>query len=291
MQLLALALPHLSPPVRAKARAHLGLMFASHMPLRMPVHLKAGLRREPYTLGPGMQAFAQRHVSYAAAAADVYALWAYAHYADAWEKVLGRIDAVRRLFVASAGRPVEFDPDDNQDDAAERLNARIAGAIACARILKQAGLEGDAARAMLRLAELVAERVHHERADDRLIRRSGRGHHSKVPRYAELTPELCAILRQHAERKLTYHVRGLAAQLPVWYQAYGERMIGGENYISPPHLSRGLFAALADGLETPADELARWLDHPWCKADLYYIEKLSAMLRRVDHGVPDRDAD
>ena len=59
-------------------------------------------------------------------------------------------------------------------------------------------------------------------------------------------------------------------------------MIGGENYISPPDLSRGLFVILADGLEDSAQELARFLDRPWCRADLYYIEKCSAVLRRLD---------
>ena len=30
------------------------------------------------------------------------------------------------------------------------------------------------------------------------------------------------------------------------------------------------------------DELAAKLDQPWCKADLYYIEKASSMLRTLD---------
>jgi hypothetical protein len=33
-------------------------------------------------------------------------------------------------------------------------------------------------------------------------------------------------------------------------------MIGGEDYISPPGLSRGLFVALADGLKRKPEELA-----------------------------------
>ena len=70
--------------------------------------------------------------------------------------------------------------------------------------------------------------------------------------------------------------------LPLWYQSYGERMIGGENYISPPHLARGLFAALAQVTNTTAQDLAKKLDHPSCKADLYYIEKLTATLRKLD---------
>jgi len=59
-------------------------------------------------------------------------------------------------------------------------------------------------------------------------------------------------------------------------------MIGGENYISPPHLARGLFIASADGVGAEPAALAARLDEPWCKADLYYIEKASAILRRLD---------
>jgi hypothetical protein len=63
--------------------------------------------------------------------------------------------------------------------------------------------------------------------------------------------------------------------LPLWYQAFGERMIGGENYISPPHLARGLFVSGADGGVLDSEQLASKLDQPWCEADLYYIGKIS----------------
>ncbi|MHC4740869.1 MAG: hypothetical protein ACYS8Z_03095, partial [Planctomycetota bacterium] len=82
--------------------------------------------------------------------------------------------------------------------------------------------------------------------------------------------------------KFKANVGALMKGLPLWYQAFGERMIGGENYISPPHLARGLFIAGADGEVLDAEQLAAKLDQPWCKADLYYIEKISAILRRLD---------
>jgi hypothetical protein len=59
-------------------------------------------------------------------------------------------------------------------------------------------------------------------------------------------------------------------------------MAGGENYTHTPLLPRGLFAALADGLQAPPEELAARLDQPWCRADLYFIEKLTAVLRAYD---------
>jgi len=78
------------------------------------------------------------------------------------------------------------------------------------------------------------------------------------------------------------NLNDLTTGLPVWYQAYGERMIGGENYISPPSLSYGLFVAMADGTAASPEALAAKLDQPWCKADLMYIEKVTTVLRRLD---------
>jgi hypothetical protein len=97
-----------------------------------------------------------------------------------------------------------------------------------------------------------------------------------------MTSEVGALLKAHVAGELTTNVRELMRDLPVWHQAFGERLIGGENYISPPNLARGLFAALADGVQASPEELARYLDQPWCKADLYYIEKCASLLRTLD---------
>ena len=50
-------------------------------------------------------------------------------------------------------------------------------------------------------------------------------------------------------------------------------MVGGENYTNPLHLSRALFAGATFIEELPSEQLAKFLDVPWCKADLYFIEK------------------
>jgi len=284
IQIVALALPHLSPPVRAKAKAFLDRMVEHGCPLDRPVHDPSGKRREAYDLGPGMRAFAAQRPRHRAGIGDVYALWAYAHYADGWEKLLPLVPRIKALLGEAARRGVQFDGRDRANDAAERLNRQIAGVLAAARILRRAGYAEDADRARDLLAQLLTERIHHERADTDLIRGTGGrvGHHATVPRYVGLVPELAAVLGKRAGGALERNVRSLTVGLPVWYQAFGERMIGGENYISPPHLSRGLFAALADGLAAPPDALAAKLDHPWCKADLYAIEKTAAVLRRLE---------
>jgi len=285
IQIVALALPHLSPSVRAKAGEFLDELVDAGCPLDVPVfRIPRAKRREAYELGAGMEAFAARPPRHQANVEDLYALWAYAHYAGGWAKVRAKLPAIRKVFDTFAAKGVTFDHRDWVNDAAERLNGQIAGTLAAGRILHKAGDAPAAAKALAHLAKLLTERVHHERADSDLIRGTGgrRGHAAKVPRYLALVPETAAMLGEHARKPLARNVRGLAGGLPLWYQAFGERMIGGENYISPPHLARGLFAALADGVRAAPEDLAAKLDQPWCKADLYYIEKLSAILRKLD---------
>ncbi len=60
-------------------------------------------------------------------------------------------------------------------------------------------------------------------------------------------------------------------------------LIGGENFCSPPHLSRGLFAVAANSGVFDGEALCRWVDQPWAHADLYYIEKITAAL--TDPGI------
>ncbi len=288
MQILALALPHLSPSVKQRALEYLGDMLAEGMPLDRPVGDYAGKKqREIYDHGPGIRNYAKRPIKYNTNVEDLYALWACAHYANAWPKVLAQQDEIARIFGEFVQKPLAFNHDDEKTDAAQHLNARIAGTIGYIRIMNKAHRDDRIAPAIERLREMLTERIHHERADSRLIRYTDNGHgnyrhNAKIPRYVDLTPELAAFVARLAKDKFTYHVKGLDKQLPLWYQAWGERMIGGENYVSPPHLSRGLFVALADGLQTTPRQLAKKLDQPWCRADLYYIEKLSAILRRLD---------
>jgi hypothetical protein len=101
------------------------------------------------------------------------------------------------------------------------------------------------------------------------------------PRYWDLTPQLGQMLSDHAAAQLRRNLADLRRALPVWYQAWGERLIGGENYISPPGLARGMFLALAYGASAEPAELTRYVDQPWCRADLYYIQKLTATLQTI----------
>jgi hypothetical protein len=285
MQVVSLALPHLSEAVRRKAIAWLDQMFDSGVPLSQPLHDSKAKRREPYKLGPGMIEFANKPCKYQAGIKDIYGIWSYAHYASRWKRVVELTPDVQQICEDFVDSSFHFSHDGANDDA-EHLNAQIAGLLAGIRIMERASESTAVETAKKRLAEMVTERVHHERADSWLIRPTkvaSKGlHQAKVPRYVALVPEVATMLSEFASKQLRANVRALMTGLPLWYQAFGERMIGGENYISPPHLARGLFMAGADGGVLDSEQLAAKLDQPWCKADLYYIEKISAVLRRLD---------
>lgn len=285
MQDICQALPHLRPQIRARAVEFLDALWDDGALLRKPALGPRGKRREPYDLGPEMKRYASDRDKTPATIEDLYAVWAYAHYAGRWDQVTREIDAVADLFDDFVRRGGEFEHD-GIDDEAEHLNRQIAGVLAAAQVFQHADRNDRASQALAILAQLATERVHHERADTWLIRSTkvaSKGlHQAKVPRYLGWTPEIGQLLSQYAPESLGRNVGALQRGLPLWYQAYGERMIGGENYISPPHLSRAIFAALAEGCRGSAEELAAKLDQPWCQADLYYVEKLSSILRKLD---------
>lgn len=285
MQIVALALPHLSPDVRGKAKIYLDEMFKEGAPLRQPmVSLDHAQRRESYDLGRTMSDFAAKTPTYRSNIEDLYAMWAYAHFAQRWDHVLAQWSQIREIFHQFVSQPATFDDDDRAGtDAAEHLNNQIAGVLAFARIAQKAGDAERVKTALNRLAQLVAFRAHHEQADTRFIRITGKQAHSaKLPRYLGLVPETAQMLHDFAGDALQRNARALSSQLPTWQHAFGERLIGGENYISPPTLSRALFIALSDGVQEPAQTMIARLDQPWCKADLYYIEKLTALLREIE---------
>lgn len=276
VQILSLALPHLSPDVRKRAKAYLGEMALAPQPGQWP---HEGTRREPYDLGPDMIKLAISPLPQREQIEDAYAMWAGMHYANI------ACGDLRLIFDHYIAQSIRFDHRDKDNDTAEHLNAEIAGVLACARVLAN-DPDGAGNAALSRLAELVSLRIHPELADTTFVRPTKTAayklHQAKIPRYLELTPEVAQMLHDFAGEALARNLAAISRDLPVWHHAFGERLIGGENYISPPTLSRGLFMALADGVQAPPEQLIARLDQPWCRADLYYIEKLTAILRRLD---------
>lgn len=282
MEAVALALPHLSAETRQAAVAFLDELWQAGVPLTATHYGRKGQRREAYTLHPSTleDPAVAPNSAYTARASDLYAIWAYAYHADRWDAVKDAEQAIKSAFIQSFRRPMEFDPARPGPRQAEYLNGIIAGAIAYARIQDHLGNDTLAEQARAAVARLLTQRVHLERANPQL--QSPRAHHAEFYRYNRMSPELAAALGTYARDALAENLRDLDAELPGWYHAWPTRWIGGENYTTPPTVADGLFMTLAEALDPPTEQLLARLDQPWCQADLYYIRKLTAVLRGLD---------
>jgi hypothetical protein len=106
-----------------------------------------------------------------------------------------------------------------------------------------------------------------------------------LARYCALAPEVAEAVRLHSEGLAAARLESFRAERNGWYMAFGDRLVGGENYTTPPHLSRALFAGAVFVEQAPAAQLAGWVDVPWCKGDFYFIEKCAWALWRASDGL------
>ena len=81
------------------------------------------------------------------------------------------------------------------------------------------------------------------------------------------------MLRLHTEGLAARRLAALRAARNGWYLALGDRLIGGENYTNSLSFSRALLAGATLVERRPGPEVAAYLDVPWCKGDLYFLEK------------------
>jgi hypothetical protein len=162
-------------------------------------------------------------------------------------------------------------------DEAERLNGDLAGLVGFIR-LARAGRDRDAEeKAQKKFQELLGLRINLERVNPRILGKtlsaSKNLHNYKLTRYCDLTPEVGAAVRKWSGGCGAGHLKTFREERDGWYLAFGDRMVGGENYTNPLHLSLALFAGAIFIEELPGEQIAKFLDVPWCKADLYFIEK------------------
>ncbi|HEX2609607.1 MAG TPA: hypothetical protein VHK68_01260, partial [Gemmatimonadales bacterium] len=165
---------------------------------------------------------------------------------------------------------------------AERLNGDLAGLIAFARFAKARG-EADTTEAALRSIDRLARlRIDLERTNPQLLApatsATKRLHHFKLARFDHLARDVSALFTAEERALAAARLKEFREARPGWWMAFGDRFVGGENYISPPHLSHAMFAgaALVEGID--AATLSEWIDVPWCEADLFFIEKCALAL-------------
>src|SRR5262249_13602222 len=136
--------------------------------------------------------------------------------------------------------------------------------LATARLAR---MNGDAATerlAVVRCVELMELRANLERVNPHVIEKSGTAtkglHNFKLARYCALVPEVGDALRKLSSGCGAARLKSLHEERNGWYLAFGDRLIGGENYTNPLNLPRALFSGAVFVEQLPADQILSFID-------------------------------
>jgi len=104
-------------------------------------------------------------------------------------------------------------------------------------------------------------------------------HRHKVALFRDLTPELADWIRRETPQAVTAVWDTFTRLYATWWLVGEERQVHfGENLFDPPDLALGAFQALAWLRGANPDQLARHVDRPFARADLYHLTKLALAL-------------
>jgi hypothetical protein len=198
--------------------------------------------------------------------ARLYPLWLWAHVSGDWSAVGRHWPALREL--------VKEPPNALEEDC---RNGYVAGLIAYCRMAQRmhdgAAVEEGVAAARKALRERLTYEFAYTRG----------GLITQVPvlrsifsRWRHLTPEVGRLCASYAGQTHQYLMDTYVDyHRPTWFLAWNvETMWRNECPFAFPTMSAEVFAARALILREPGEKLKRFLDIPWCKADLFYIQKL-----------------
>lgn len=275
---LGLAWPYLSGRLREKAGAYARARWAKADPLSVGfLGTGASERRERYEFKPGRSFHCRTRRP---GLGRLYPVWCYAHASGDWsglENGWGRLKGA-----LGSARPGAWKEDGR--------NGYLSGLIAYCRIAAHMRDRDALDAARPKAIAAMRERIEYEAA---MTRGGVYYEHSSThgaadwhdfagpARWFFLTPETGRLCRAFAPKvQETLLARYVDHHRPTWYLAWGPLIcFGGERSDELPLHAISHFQAKAFLVETPPEELAHAVDIPWCKADLYYIEKLALAIR------------
>jgi len=274
---LSVALPMLSKSVADRIRRFLSAQLEKSPPYAVAgFDNRAGQPRESYEVPAELRISGQGNAS---STFGVYAFWAYCHNAaddtvpDAhWSAVKMRMKPL-----LEAGYAFDITKRTYSSDEAQKLNGDLAGLVGLVRLARMAGDRQIETQAVARGIKLLELRINLERLNTRILEPTHAStkhlHNFKLARYCHLAPEIGEALRKLSAGCGAAHFKNFREERNGWYLAYGDRLIGGENYTNPLHFPRSLFAGAVFVEQLPASQVADFIDVPWCKADFSFIEK------------------
>jgi len=267
---LARTYPHLDADLQLEVKQYVGRMAAPGGPLHGPVGQRTydpsqGEPRSLYDPPPEPLTRVQNDIT-RSQPARLYPLWLWAHVTGDWTKVEADWQQLREL--VSAG------PNKMEEDC---RNGHLAGLIAYCRMARHAKDAAAVEQGLTSARRAMRERLEYEFAYTR------GGLITEVPtlrsifdRWRHLTPEVGRSCSEYAGDTHRHLMRVYVDyHRPTWWMAWNvETMWRNECPFQFPTVSAEIFAARALILGEPAEKLERYLDLPWCRADLFYVQKL-----------------
>jgi hypothetical protein len=210
----------------------------------------------------------------------VYAFWAYSYFADDREAARTHWPAIQNRVqpLLNGDYALDLHRQERGRHASGKMNGDAAGLIGFVRLAQSVGDKSAERSGRETLRRVMERRVNLDRVNPNTFERASVLHLARLARYLDLTPEVGAALRAHTDGLAAARLERIRERRPAWWLAFGPRLIGGENYTSPPDMSRAMFAASAMVNRLRADTLLSWTDVPWCQGDLYFIEKCAIAL-------------
>jgi len=279
---LSLALGFLPATTTAKTRIFLATQLRETPPYSIDgFDNRVGRAREAYGVPMNLRAAGRGK---ARSAFGVYGFWSYVnasgdsvaakdHWAAIQQRVRVLLDSDYSFDVARRNYT---------HDEAEVLNGNLVALIATVRLARTNSDSATEHRALARARQLLGLRVNLERVNPKILETTDSStkhlHVTKLARYCDLTPEAGEALRTLTDGCGAARLENFREARNGWHLAFGDRMIGGENYTNPLHFSRALFAGAVFVEQLPPEQIASFVDVPWCKGDFYFIEKCALAL-------------
>jgi hypothetical protein len=263
---LALAYPHVDAALQVGIRRYVEqLGLVGNPPAKPP----AGAVRSYYDMEPG-KLFRLMDDIVRDDVARLYPLWLWADATNDWSSIEREWPRWKALADQPAGRMEE-----------DCRNGYIAGLIAYCRMAEHMKDRDAVAAGLIAARKALRERLSYEFAHTRGgVIAAAPVSRSLFGRWRHLTPDVGRILAHYAG-PTHKHLMSVYVDYhrPTWFLAWGvETMWRNESPFALPTMSAEIFAARTWILHEPADRLARFVDIPWCRADLFSLQKLVACI-------------
>jgi hypothetical protein len=286
---LSLAMPFLSTNTADRAKAFLTRQLEESPPYSVEgFDNRAGRARESYHVPASLRVNGRGRARHAF---GVYAFWAYLNATGDRTAAKSHWPAIVQRVQPLLDAEYKFDPANRKHthDEAEALNGNLAALIATTRLARTNFDSAVEQKAIARARQLLELRVNLERVNAKILETTDSTtkhlHASKLARFCALSPEVGEAARALTDGCGAAHLKDFRTARNGWHLAFGDRMIGGENYTNPLHFSRALFAGAVFVEQLPLEQIASFVDVPWCHGDFHFIEKCALALS-IAHAEP-----